>query len=503
MTPLDDLHQLIHSLDRAELRYFKLHAGMLDSSDKWNYLKLFEAIQEQEEYNEGKIKALFEGSKIGKNLAVEKHYLYMQLLKALRSFRSRKQKHMLLRDMMDNVEILSSKGLLSPAWRMLRRAKKLAKKLDQPIELMELHILERRMGKLVDRKKQKNDVAEEEREGRQLVERLHNELEFHHLYDRFSSLASKGHDLRHTDRKEALTELLSHPNLQDADKPDSLHARTLFHQIKGTAAFLQGQAQESLLHYQQILEDWRQNPHAIRRHPRRFLRTLGNYMTGLENTGAYDAIPPLLAEIRKWKKALGIAPSHRDTQEYHFEVLYHANSGRIPEAQASADRLAGFFNRFEAKLSMGWKLPSAFNLSAVYFIGGDFRQALHWTNYIIGVEPTQQRKTIQHIARIFQLAIHYELGNLDLLEYLIRNSKTFLKRRGVMDRFEVSVLGSMKRLLDSASHLESKEIAGDLYRRLHGDFENDLPGLDELKIWSRARMEGREIALVAANVLKA
>ena len=297
MTPRDDLHQLIHSLTPAEQRYFKLHARLQESDGEWNYMRLFESIAKQQVYDEGEIKEEFRGTKIGKNLAVEKHYLYMQLLKALRNFRARKRKDMELREMMDGMEILVEKGLEGPAWHLLQRAKKLARKLDQPLELVEIHFHERRMEKMVEQKRRGKSLDEMDGEGQMLVERLRNEVLFHSLYDRFSKLIATSHDLRKASRQETLQRALAHPLLQDDSHASSLPSRSLFHQIKANGAFLLGHTADALHHYRHIAELWRAQPHAIQRYPRRFLRILVNYMTGLENAGHYADIPPILREI--------------------------------------------------------------------------------------------------------------------------------------------------------------------------------------------------------------
>ena len=56
MTVKDDLFQLIRSLSKTEKRYFKIEAGRHSTTNKNNHLRLFDVINEMDEYDEEKIK---------------------------------------------------------------------------------------------------------------------------------------------------------------------------------------------------------------------------------------------------------------------------------------------------------------------------------------------------------------------------------------------------------------------------------------------------------------
>lgn len=57
MKPSTELHDLIKSLNKSEKRFFKLHSA-LQSGPK-NYLKIFEAVDDQEVYDEELLKKKF------------------------------------------------------------------------------------------------------------------------------------------------------------------------------------------------------------------------------------------------------------------------------------------------------------------------------------------------------------------------------------------------------------------------------------------------------------
>src|SRR3954465_8378762 len=86
MKPSDELHQLIRNLSMSEKRYFKIFSSRHVIAGENNYIRLFDAIEGQPEYNEEKIKARFRKETFAAHLPSEKHYLYQQVLDSLNAF---------------------------------------------------------------------------------------------------------------------------------------------------------------------------------------------------------------------------------------------------------------------------------------------------------------------------------------------------------------------------------------------------------------------------------
>ncbi len=498
MTPRSDLHQLIHSMTAHERRYFRLSAATQEGNGKKNYLRLFDAILAQEEYREEEIKQQFAGEAIGKNLAVEKHYLYSLLLRTLRNFNMRKRKDLQLREMIDGIEVLAAKGLDQPAWNLLKRAKKLAIKLELFPQQAEILVLERRLRKSIADRSSMAELTALDEESQSLKDAIGNELRLHLLYDRFSEIASRSYNWSKTQRVEALEELLLDPILKTAESGrGTLQEKSLILQILGTTAFLKGEYASSLENYEQIVDLWRSAPYTIARFPWRFLRILGNYLAGLDLTGQFDRMLPVIEEIKKMRQQLAVQASAEDLNMYHYELRHAMGKRMMPKVVSISDQLGGFIKEFEAEIKPGLRLANAYNLCVGYLVSGHYQKALQWTNYIIAIPPTPQRMTLQHVARIYQLVIHYELGNYDLLEYLIRNSKAYLQRKGALDRFELGTLEAMKRMLGAVDQKEKAGIVLALERTLREEGVFGLPGTEELLLWAKAARTGRPIMTIA------
>src|SRR5687768_2586199 len=109
MKPSAELFELIKSMTKSEKRFFKM-VSSLQAGDK-NYLKIFDAVDEQTEYDEDAIKAMFGDEKFIKHFPSEKNHLYKLLLKSLRQFHADDSISGILRQEIKNIEILFKKAL--------------------------------------------------------------------------------------------------------------------------------------------------------------------------------------------------------------------------------------------------------------------------------------------------------------------------------------------------------------------------------------------------------
>ena len=111
MISSDDLHRLISSLTMQEKRHFKMSAlGSYTRNGQNNYIRLFDAIGNQEHYDEEKIKEQFKGETFIRHLPSEKNYLFSLVRKSLRRFHSQSNVDITLKELLIDAEILQEKS---------------------------------------------------------------------------------------------------------------------------------------------------------------------------------------------------------------------------------------------------------------------------------------------------------------------------------------------------------------------------------------------------------
>ena len=128
----EDLFQLIHSLGKHEKRFFKLTVSM-EKGDK-QYLRLFDMISEQSEYN---AEAISKELGLNKNvLAVQKNYLQGLLLERMAALHSTPGTD--IKKLLLQADYLYSKGLYLHHKKILDKAKKQARSFEMGNQLLEI-----------------------------------------------------------------------------------------------------------------------------------------------------------------------------------------------------------------------------------------------------------------------------------------------------------------------------------------------------------------------------
>lgn len=145
MKPSSDLFELIKSLTKNEKRYFKRFCRLYSSGKENNYLKLFDAIDKQNSYDEKKIKEKFRNEKFVAQLNVTKNYLYKIVLRSLRVYNERSIAENSIAETAIEVDILARKRLFKSSEKLLKRASSLAKKEENYIMQLELSRLNRQL----------------------------------------------------------------------------------------------------------------------------------------------------------------------------------------------------------------------------------------------------------------------------------------------------------------------------------------------------------------------
>ncbi|HYE53495.1 MAG TPA: hypothetical protein VD996_01580, partial [Chitinophagaceae bacterium] len=121
----DILFQLIHSLEKAEKRHFKLYIKRSSSRDNLKIVQLFDALDKLKEYDEKQLLKKLRGIQ-KPQLSNLKIHLYKQLLASLRLLKSADSIDLQLNEQFDYAHILYKKGLFHQSLRLLERAKDIA-----------------------------------------------------------------------------------------------------------------------------------------------------------------------------------------------------------------------------------------------------------------------------------------------------------------------------------------------------------------------------------------
>ncbi len=452
MRPSENLFKLIHSLTPSEKRYFKIYAEQHIIGKRNNYMRLFDAIARQKEYDEIAIKRKFRGEKFIKQLTFTKNALTHKIMKALRSFSEGSKSRTVeaeLRNLLQDLEILYQKELLGQFQKELKRIKKLAYQSEDFLTLLRLLVWEKKyvIEQSVKKLGQKLQLVIEEE--KKITILFQNQTTYYNLSKQLlTSLRTKISDKKKKEL-EVLQKLIAHPLLQSKEKAITFMSKTYYHDTLGLYHWKMGNLETAYSHYEQLVELWEKNPKAKYQDDMLYRQSLGNYLNVCHAIGPkkMDIFPFIL------KKVKALPKGNIDTQiktfqlTIHHELLYYLNTGKFKEGTKVIEKIAEELNTLEKQLPTSKLLSIYYNICIICFFSEDYPNTLLWLNEILYHPRTDVRKDIQQFAKILQFIIHYELDNEEILENLYRSVYRSMKKEEQLHEFEEIVLNYIRQLL--------------------------------------------------------
>src|SRR6478735_2167683 len=122
----DTLFQLIHALEKAEKRHFKLYIKRSSAKEDLKIIQLFDALDKMTDYDERLLLKKLQGIE-KPQLSNLKIHLYKQLLASLRLLKTSENIDLQLNEQLDYARILYNKGLKLQSLKILERAKEIAR----------------------------------------------------------------------------------------------------------------------------------------------------------------------------------------------------------------------------------------------------------------------------------------------------------------------------------------------------------------------------------------
>lgn len=497
MKSSEDIFLLIQSLTSAEKRYFKVFSSMHVIGEQNNYVRLFDAINQMDVYDEERLRTTFRGEKFIEHLSSEKVHLIRLILRSLRTFRDGKTTARQLTTMLEEAEILTEKRLYRQAMKILRKAEKTARLYeDFPIllrilDLYRVHVHD------MQSKNVKEQIGWIVAETEETLDRLHNKLYFQNLYDTVFAVARMNLTGGSPDMA---TELEHHPLLADEQLARSFEAKLRFNTIHAICRQMQGDFHGNFIRRKRILELWNEYPHRVKEEPQKFIRASSNFVNSCLHLKRHGEFPAVIDSLRSLKNSTPHIEAELNQHIYYLELLYCLNTGRLDHGLALAPEIGNWLEDHAGRLNKARELSLYYNLAVIFFVAERYNDALTWLNAIINAGHSDSRKDIQSFSRLLLPVVLYELGNDDILESKYRAAQYYLSQRGDVSDFEQAVLAFLKKLPWMATQTEFLAHCARLQEQmdvlLAHPQESRTLGLQELWYWLQSKRSGMPLAAV-------
>ncbi|HTL82950.1 MAG TPA: tetratricopeptide repeat protein [Bacteroidia bacterium] len=422
--PSDSLFALIKAMGQTEKRYFKLvaapHAGNRESN---KYLKLFDRIDRQNDYDEQEIKSHFRNDPfLGRHLKVAKRHLYMLVLSALDRYH--RDEEASVQVMLHQSRILFRKGLYQQGSRLLAKAKKDAAAQEYFSALVEIAEQERNL--MANRyvfEKQKVDTLF--RDAGIQVKKLQNFLDALETEVRVSMNFEKYLVIRSAKQRRKL-ELLGKKLLLKKEKPLSGRAAGIFYNSLGSYYLLKNDYEEAEKSYRKAL------PFCNVNDERNTVKTailMANCISAAAKAGKFAIV------VREAKRLFVICANYPRNNNLrlvqcnlcHTILTMHIESGLFLKGIRFADEVG---KRFFADADLRNRVFFNFNQAVLYLGAGNYRKSLQQTSAILNI-PEMENPLPHTIywSRMLQLLSLWEMKEYDTLSYRLKSFYRYLLKR--------------------------------------------------------------------------
>lgn len=453
----DTLFQLIQSLERSEKRNFKLYITRNSGSTDLKIVQLFDALEGMKQYDEEQL--LKKNPSLQKQqLSNLKAHLYREILASLRILKQDENIDLQIHEQLDFARLLYNKGLYLQSLKLLEKVKELTRNNNQVTYLQQILFLEKKIETLhitrsiQNRAEQLCTEVDEVNNRVQLIGQLSNiSLQLYGWY------IKNGHARNDEDRL-SVDFYLQQPAIAEAQNEKGFYERLYLYQCYCWHAFI---TQNFLVYYrycQKWVDLFTADEKMIEIETASYIKGLHNLLGAhfdLRNFQKFDETIQLLEDFMQTP----VIQQNRNNQIQTFIYLYtsrinhHFMTGTFTEGLLLVPYIEEKLKEYELFLDRHRVLVFYYKIASLYFGSGQPDKSIDYLNKIIHLK-VDLRTDLQCYARLLHLIAHYELGNFELLEYLLKSVYRFMYKMNNLSVVEEKIFG----FLQSAFRFSPKQL---------------------------------------------
>ncbi len=498
--PSDELFRLIRSLSPSEKRYFKVVTAHREGEPANSYHKLFDAIDEQEHYDEAALLAQHKGQKFTRNFSMVKKYLTESIIKSLCSFYPAKHRDIDVFEKLHAAKLMDEKGLFSLRDKLIKSARSIATGSENVAAL--LHVV--RVESINRFSSVRDNNPEEHRrlydEQQELLAMLRTDIDLSYLHGLSHALLKQIGTARSDEERNELWNLLDQPVLRDQSQLKTLIHQQMFHNIRSRCFHALGDYAQSHHHFRLCVEAYESKPEVVEKNPVFYGRLLHNFANCCINADEWD---DHYATIRKLR-ALPAPDNDRRMRKVKFESLYihelhrYWALGEVEAVYEILPQIEAVFAEQGAAIEAQMYLQLFHQVVKHLFALQDYEAALDYAHRLL--DDDKLHGPLIFSVRIIMILIHQELRNFDVADSSIRSLRRQLRKQDAVPQVEVCFLKACAKV----GGLSDREEELSFFRKLKAELEAIISDPQEAQTlnyfdftaWVDARIQGVSIAEV-------
>lgn len=466
-----ELFDLIQSMTMSEKRYFKVYSSKHVIGGKNDYVQLFDAIDKMSDYDEDALLS----KKFVKNLSAEKNYLYKLVLKSLNAFHQGVNPKTKIYNLLQSIEVLYHKGLYSQAEKLCQKARKIA--VENELFSHQLSINEILI-ELLSKQFKYAEVIDQLDSVKEVKSQMDNfeKIQYHTMHA-YLEQWDKGYARTMSDQ-ETLKGFIENKEVNSKKYPKSKRAELYRLGLNLTYAFFINDTKKMIALSLEMNALYEDNIHLITYSTIGYVSSLFNTANAYVKTNQFEKALEVIEKLEDCKDDYGIASSHNIGARIFFYCFLvrmdvYLKQDEFQACEAIMESTKSDFQRFEKFIGKPHLYESYFLMSKFYFVIGEYRNALKYSNFVINDNSFKVRKDLLSVVRLLNLLVHYELHNDFTLEYLNKNTFNYFKSKNRLYKVENELIKFISGRNKDANNVILKEDLIQLQEAMKS-FKNDL-----------------------------
>ncbi|KAA3632201.1 MAG: hypothetical protein DWQ02_15110 [Bacteroidetes bacterium] len=212
----------------------------------------------------------------------------------------------------------------------------------------------------------------------------------------------------------------------------------------------------------------------------------------------FEEIPKTLKKLREVPATSPEQKRRLFVRSINLETDFYIQTGQFESGIEKIKPLLDNSEKQFKKTGQQQKLGLFYNLAYLYFGAGNFDKALDWINRLLQQPGLKARQDIHSFSRLLNLIIHYELGNDELLEYIVKSTSRFLSGRKRLFKVEAIMLKLMRQYPNWITGEEKANGFSKLVKELKAlqqdEFEQKAFAYFDFISWMESKITGKSFA---------
>ena len=493
------LFDLIKSLSDHECAQFRKFAKRQSREKTTKYLRLFEAILAQPEYDEAALKSLFKEEYTDTHFANEKNRLFDLILRSLHEARSVESTHSLVKQQIEHIRILRSRNLIALGNILLDKVLARAERYELLTEIQQLLSLKRIALLSKGETNIQAELAGIIRRSQEVRALQDDYYFFRDVHDQIYALVRSKFSGNHAQPAEVLAALVEPIIVEGESRAKTFETKKFYYSIRAQYAVLNGNLEEALNYYRLQVSVWEQYPHQIQESPGGRIIQLANFAGFCLESCEFNEMEQALVKLSQTKARNLAGEAEKFQNLYHLRLLRSINLADFPERDSLVPAIEEGLVKYQDKLNPARVLSFYHNLAISYFLAESFSECDTWLARIIAHTKAEARVDIVSFAHLLQPIVKFETGRHDELESQIFRSRRFLIRIEALAEFDKFLLNTLRTLPGTLAgeriKAKFRSMLAAAYSLAADTAGTHILGLEEIICWLESRVN--KIPIVA------